>query len=216
MIDNLKRAREPLAWALIALIVANLLLGAVKLIQQLQQAVPLFEAFQLLGTSLLNLSTVIGLILVLCSCLFIAPATPRAKQLTLISAWVLTGGVVLTLLCLILGAMASESAFNRTLELVGAILDLLLKVVAGGSVWLLLRGVSAGRIDTAPAAPVEPQGTPAASETAKPVPTFRRDRAAGTAWRTADEAAAGTPGTARIEAPQGPSDAATGSEKTAD
>lgn len=207
MIDNLKRIREPLAWALIVLIVANLLLGVAKLVQQAQAAVvPLFEAFQQLGTSLLNLSAVIALILVLCTCFFIAPATPRARQLTLISAWVLTAGVVLTLICLILGAMSAGSAFGRTLEIVGAALDLLLKMVATGAVWLLLSGVRAGRIDTAPPAPPAPAPVVSESEAqpspAAPKQIFGRGRSVGAAWRTADEAAQGAPGSARIEAPQ--------------
>ena len=79
MIENLKRIREPLAWAMIALVVANLGLGIAQLVLQLQQEVPVFEAFSAISGSLMNISLVIAVVALACLCFFIAPATPQPK-----------------------------------------------------------------------------------------------------------------------------------------
>lgn len=203
MIENLKRIREPLAWAVVALVVANLVLGMVELVHQLQQAVPLFDAFQAIGNSLLNISLVIALVALVCTCFFITPATRHARQLTLVAACVLTIGVALTLVSYVLGAAAADDPVGRAFEIVGGLLDLALKALAAGALWVLLRGVNAGRIDTAPPAPaIENASTTVADEetetVATPPTTWQRSEAAGTVWRTADEAAAGEPGAARM------------------
>ena len=39
MIENLKRIREPLAWAVIAIVAANIVLGLVELVIQLRRCV---------------------------------------------------------------------------------------------------------------------------------------------------------------------------------
>ncbi len=207
MIENLKRIREPLTWAVIVLVAANIVLRIVELVLQVQQAVPLFDAFEAIGGSLLNISLVIALVALVCTCFFIAPATPHARLVTLLAAWVLTVGVVLTLASYVMGAAAADDPFGRALEIVGSVLDLVLKAVAAGALWVLLRGVAAGRIDTAPAArpmTIEPVAgetvEPAASE---PRTTWQRDEAAGAVWRTADEAASGAPGASRLPAAEG-------------
>lgn len=206
MIENLKRIREPLAWILIALVAANLVLGIVQLVLQVQQAVPPFEAFQAIGGSLMNISLLVAVIVLVCTCFFIAPATRHARTLTLVAAWVLTIGVILTLVSYALGAAAADNALGRVLEIVGALLDLILKGIAAGSLWVLLSGVNAGRIDTAPLAlpaPEEAEDTagelPAVTE---PRTTWQRGEAAGAVWRTADEAAAGAPGATRMPSGQ--------------
>lgn len=205
MIENLKRIREPLAWAVIALVVANLGLGIAQLVLQLQQEVPVFEAFSAISGSLMNISQVIAVVALACLCFFIAPATPRARLVTLVAAWVLSVGVLLTGVAFALGVVAAGTAVGVVLEIIGGLLDLLLKAVAAGALWVLLRGVSAGRIDTAAPAPaVEPlPGQSALPEPAAPEQrtTWGRGEAAGAVWRTADEAAAGAPGAARMPTP---------------
>nr|WP_300145365.1 hypothetical protein [Propionicimonas sp.] len=199
MIENLKRIREPLAWAVIALVVANLVLGIVQLVVQLQQAVPVFEAFQAIGSSLMNMSLVIAVVALVCTCFFIAPATRHAHAVTLVAAIVLSVGVVLTAVCTVLGVVAAGNAFGVVMEIVGGLLDLLLKALAAGALWVLLRGVRAGRIDTAAPAAIEP--APAAADLPAPVEprtTWQRGEASGAVWRTADEAASGAPGAARM------------------
>jgi hypothetical protein len=200
MIENLKRIREPLAWAVIVLVTAYLVLGIVQLVVQLQQAVPVFEAFQAIGSSLMNISLVIAVVALVCTCFFIAPATRHAHAVTLVAAIVLSTGVLLTAVCTVLGVVAAGNAFGVVLEIVGGLLDLLLKAIAAGALWVLLRGVRAGRIDTAPPAvpaaiePV-PAGPPDSPELRT---TWQRGEASGAVWRTADEAASGAPGATRM------------------
>lgn len=210
MIENLKRIREPLAWAVIAIVAANIVLGLVELVIQLREAVPVFAAFQEIGASLMNMTLVLAVVALVCTCFFIAPATPRALLLTKVAAWVLTVGVLITLICSMLGVAASANVMGVIFEIVGGLLDLLLKGVAAGSLWVLLRGVDAGRIDTAepapaPAAPVvDAPAVDAPGAKELPATTWQRSEAAGAAWRTADDAASGAPGAPRIPASSPP------------
>ncbi len=210
MIENLKRIREPLTWAVIAIVAANIVLGLVELVIQLREAVPVFAAFQEIGASLMNMTLVLAVVALVCTCFFIAPATPRALLLTKVAAWVLTVGVLLTLICSMLGVAASANVMGVIFEIVGGLLDLLLKGVAAGSLWVLLRGVDAGRIDTAepapaPAAPVvDAPAVDAPGAKELPATTWQRSEAAGAAWRTADDAASGAPGAPRIPASSPP------------
>lgn len=201
MIENLKRIREPLTWAVIAIVTASITLGVVQLVLQLQQDVPVFEAFQEIGTSLMNMPVVLALVALVCTCFFIAPATRHALLVTRVAAWVLTIGVAINLVCFVLGAAASANTLGVVLEVVGGLLDLLLKALAAGSLWVLLRGVHAGRLDPAPPLPEpEPESTPAAEVEEVPT-TWQRSEATGAVWRTADEAASGAPGAARMSEP---------------
>lgn len=203
MIDNLKRIREPLTWAVIAVVAANIVLRIVQLVLLLQQGAPVFEALQDIGSSLLNLTLVVVVVALVCACFFIAPATRRAILVTRVAAGVLTVGVALTLGSM-LGVLASANALGVAFELIGSLLDLILKALAAGALWVLVRGIHAGRIDTAPAAepPVlEPVPEPEVEEN----PTvWKRNEAAGAVWRTADEAATGATGASRLPTPEAP------------
>ncbi len=205
MIDNLKRIREPLTWTVIAVVAANIVVGIIHLVVQLQHATPVYEAFQEIGSSLMNLTLVVAVVALVCTCFFIAPATPHALLVTRVAAGVLSVGVVLTLVCSALGVAASANPLGVAFEIIGTLLDLILKALAAGVLWVLMRGVNAGRIDTAaPAAlpaPVEAEPAAAAEE----VPTtWQRSEAAGAVWRTADEAATGVPGATRLPASETP------------
>lgn len=203
MIDNLKRIREPLTWAVIGVVAANIVLRIVQLVLMLQQGVPVFEALQDIGSSLLNMTLVVVVVALVCTCFFMAPATRHAILVTRVAAVVLTVGVLLTLGSM-LGVLASANLLGVAFELIGSLLDLVLKALAAGALWVLVRGVHAGRIDTAPpvTAPVlEPVPEPAADE----APTvWKRDEAAGAVWRTADEAATGAKGASRLPTPDAP------------
>ena len=51
-------------------------------------AVPTYaEAFQEIGTSLLNMPVVLAVVVLACTCFFIAPATPHALLVTKVAAW---------------------------------------------------------------------------------------------------------------------------------
>ncbi len=209
MIDNLKRIREPLTWTVIAVVAANIALGIVHLVVQLQQSAPVYAAFQEIGSSLMNLTLVVAVVALVCTCFFIAPATRHALLVTRVAAGVLSVGVVLTLVCSALGVAASANPVGVAFEIIGTLLDLILKALAAGVLWVLMRGVDAGRIDTAaPAAlpaPVEAEPAAATEE----VPTvWQRSEASGAVWRTADEAATGVRGAARLPASDAPGTAA--------
>ena len=191
-----RNIREPLAWAVLALVAANLVLGLVRLVLLLTlDKVPVFAAFQEIGLSLMPLSLVLALVALVCACLFLAPSTPRAYLLIRVAAWVLTVGVGLAVVCMLLGVAASANAFTVVLEIFGGLLDVIIKALAAGSLWVILRGVGAGRIDTAPTADADQQAQEKPPTTESGAPTvWSRDSASGAAWRTADEAASGHPG----------------------
>ena len=147
MIENLKRIREPLTWAVIAIVAANIVLGMVQLVLQLVADVPVPIAFAEIGASLMNVSLVLAVVVLVCVCFFIAPATRHALAVTKVAAWVLSIGAALTLVCWGLGIAASANTLAVVLEFLGGFLDLLIKALAAGSLWVLVRGVNAGRID---------------------------------------------------------------------
>lgn len=205
MIDNLKRIREPLTWAVIAIVAANLVLGIVRLTLALQQEVPVFTAFQEIGSSLMNLTLVVVVVALVCTCFFISPATRHALLVTRVAAWVLTIGVLISLVCSMLGVAASANTLGVVFEVVGSLLDLILKGLAAGALWVLMRGVDAGRIDTAVVVVAE-AGEPVPAIEVTPT-VWQRSEATGTAWRTADEAASGAPGSVSLQSDRSGGDA---------
>jgi len=207
MIDNLKRIREPLTWAVIAVLAANIVLGMVELVLQLQQAVPVFEVLQEIGSTLVSLTLAVVVVALVCTCFFIAPATPHALLVTRIAAAVLTLGVLLSLICSALGVVASANPVGVAFEIIGGLLELILKALAAGALWVLSRGVNAGRIDTAAPA-LEAVAEPAPATTEEVPTVWQRSEAAGAVWRTADEAATGARGAARLPAAEPPASAA--------
>ena len=187
MLATLKRIRETVTWVVLAIICAWLVLGVVRLSLLLfKEQAPLFAAFQEIGLSIMNLSLVIALVGLVCACLFVPPATPRAVLLARLSAWVLAIGTLLQLVCLLLGVAASHNAFGVIMEILGGLLDIVLKAVAAGVLWVLVRGVRSGRLDLPPAEPEAEE--PDAPST--PV-VWRPEQATGAAWRTARDAASG-------------------------
>jgi hypothetical protein len=196
MIDNIKRVREPFTWALALVVLAGLVIGCTRVGLQVGSGVALLDTLQALGGDLMNLTVVFALVGLVCTCLFVAPATRNALLVTRVAAAVVSLGVLLTLVANLLGLFAVPGTLAIALDLVGGLLDLVLKALAAGALWLLARGVRAGRIEPAAELAVDDPTTPPA---ALPATTWRRDQAVGTAWGTAAEAAAGTPGKDRIE-----------------
>lgn len=188
MLDNLKRIRQPVTWAVLAIICASLVLGVVRLTMLVfWEQTQVFAAFQEIGLSIMNLSLVIALVGLVCACLFVPPATGNAVRMAKLSAWVIAIGTLLQLVCLLLGLAASANAFGVIMETLGGLLDIALKAMAAGVLWVLVRGVNSGRLDLAPAVPevVAPPEQPKAQ------PVWRPEQASGTAWRSAREAASG-------------------------
>jgi len=205
MIDNLRRIREPLAWALIVLVLLGMGLTGWKVFTSL--AAPgedtLFSIFSDAGLSWLNMSIAIPLVIVVLLCSLVTPATPRAPLITWVAAIVLSVGVVLTLVSTLLGMWASANGFGVVLDVLGGLFDLAFKALVAGSLWVLIRGVRAGQIEApAPAVSGDVLDPAAQPPTAEPgqASTWSRTSASGSAWRTAAEAASGTPGRPRIDA----------------
>lgn len=188
MLDNLKRIRQPVTWAVLAIISASLVLGIVRLaLLVFWEKTQVFAAFQEIGQSIMNLSLVLALVGLVCACLFVPPATRHAVRLAKLSAWVIAIGTLLQLVCLLLGLAASANAFGVIMEILGGLLDVALKAVAAGVLWILVRGVSSGRFEMAPAVP-EVEHAP---DKPRNQPVWRPEKATGTAWRSAREAASG-------------------------
>lgn len=188
MFENLNRVRQPVTFAVLVIICAGLVLGVVRLtLLVFWEKTQVFEAFQEIGQSIMNLSMVIALVALVCGCLFISPATTRAVTLAKLSAWVVGIGTLLQLVCLGLGLAATGNAFSLIMETLGGLLDIALKAVAAGALWVLVRGVKSGRLDLAP--PVAE--LPAVLDAPEAQPVWRPEQATGTAWRSAREAASG-------------------------
>ncbi len=200
ILDNVKRVRQPVTWAVLAIICASQILGIVRLVLLVREQTPVFEAFQEIGVSIMSLSLVIVLVGLVCACLFVPPATRNAIRLAKLSAWAIATGTVVQLVCLLMGVAASANAFGVIMEILGGLLDVALKAVAAGVVWVLVRGVKSGRLDLAPAVPEV-----AAPEQPRTPPVWQPEQASGTAWRSARDAASG----ARPDVGAAPSDGST-------
>ncbi|PFG15913.1 hypothetical protein ATK74_0434 [Propionicimonas paludicola] len=197
MIENIKRFREPFTWAVTAVLLGGLVLGVVQIWLQVASGAPLLGTLQSLGGNLMNLTVVFALVGLVCTCLFAAPATRDALLVTRVAAGVVSLGVLLTLVANLLGLFAGTGTLDIAMDLIGGLLDLVLKALAAGALWLLARGVSAGRIE--PAAELvagEDQSDPA---TPSAPTTWRREEAVGTAWGSAAEAASGQPGKPQLK-----------------
>ncbi len=205
ILDNVKRVRQPVTWAVLAIICAGQILGIVRLVVLVREQTPVFEAFQEIGVSIMSLSLVIVLVGLVCACLFVPPATRNAILLAKLSAWAIATGTVVQLGCLLMGVAASANAFGVIMEILGGLLDVALKAVAAGVVWVLVRGVNSGRLDLAPAVPEV-----AAPEQPRTPPVWQPEQASGTAWRSARDAASG----ARPDVGAAPSDDSTPSAET--
>lgn len=187
MLDNLKRIRQPVTWAVLAIICASIVLGVVRLVLLVYGETPVFDAFQAIGSSIMSLALVLAQVALVCACLFVQPATRNAVRLAKLSAWVIAIGTLIQLICLGLGLAAALNAFGVIMEVLGGLLDITLKAVAAGALWVLVRGVKSGRLDLAPAVP-EIAVTP---EQPKTPPVWNPEQASGTAWRSARDAASG-------------------------
>lgn len=205
MIENLKRTREPLAWALIVLVLAGMVLTGWRLVTGLAEPdATIFTVFADAALSWLNMSIAIPLVILVMLCILITPMTRFARLVAWVAAIVLSIGVVLTLVSNLLGMWASAYSVGVVLDVLGGLFDLAFKALAAGSLWVLIRGVRGGQIETPE--PVVTGGVldpaPAEQQPAEPEQkptTWSRTSASGTAWRTAAEAASGTPGRPRID-----------------
>jgi len=190
MVENLKRVREPAAWAMLAVIVGFMALNIVRLVWVLSHdQLPVFTAFSDIASNSMSLTLAALQVALVCLCLFVSPATGRSVALARASAVVVSLGTVLTVVATALGLWSNKGVMGVVFELLGGVLDILLKVLAAIILWIILRAVRTGRMQTpvAPATP-EPELLHALSDAAPPV--WQPAQAAGTVWKTAADAAA--------------------------
>ncbi len=192
MIENLKRSRETLSWILMGLVLVGMGLTGWRFAMALGE-MPAVAAFQEVGGQWMNFAISFVLVLVVMSCSWAAPATRHADLITRLAAVVLSLGVVLTLVSALMGMWASAAGIGVVLDVLGGLLDVALKALLAGSLWIFLRGVKAGRIETAPQSEPAPPGAAELSEAGTTA-----DPAAATVWWTAADAASGAPGHDRM------------------
>ena len=198
MIENIKRVREPFTWALVVVLLGGLVLGLTRIWLEVGSGMPLPDALQAIGGELMNLTVVFALVGLVCTCLFATPATRNALLVTRVAAAVVSLGALITMVANLVGLWAVPDTLAILMDLLGGLLDLILKVLAAWALWLLARGVKAGRIEPAPAAlPADSESGPAQDRA--PAVSWRREDAVGRAWGSAAEAASGQPGKDHLE-----------------
>lgn len=193
MIENLKRLREPVAWIVIVVTAASIVLAVVRFgieVASLGVSVPV--AAQTMSLSVMNLTFVVLVVALAWACVFVAPAVPRARALVGWSALVVTLGTLLTLVGAIGGLATAETAVAAVFGFLGGILDIVLKGVGTVTLWLMYRGVRGGRFQAKAAV-----GATAPSPGLEhPPTTWAPGAATGAVWSSASDAAAGAPASA--------------------
>lgn len=188
MVDSLKRFREPLAWVLIALVVASIAWSIARLVVALREGGAVFASFQDIAANAMNLTLVGGLVLTVCVCLFVQPPTRHAAGVARSAAAAVTVGTILTIAATGLGIASSHGVVNVVLEALGAVVDIALKLVAVVVLWIIARAASGSRLDaTTSVAAASPAGSVEPGE----APVWNAQAATGTVWKTAAEAAEG-------------------------
>jgi hypothetical protein len=115
---------------------------------------------------------------------------------TLVAAVVVSIGALLTLVFMFIGLSATlGGSVGIAFQLLGSLMDFLLKALVVAALWLLRRGQQAGVVGSPLAA-----NTPSAQASAPTMPLAQPlDPVAGSAWKTAGDAAKGVPAEARLE-----------------
>jgi len=192
MVDNLLRLREPVAWIFLGVTAVSIVLAVVRFVLALTTGgATLSGAAQDVALEAMSLTLVITVVALVIASVFHAPVA-GARRLVLAAATVVTLGTVLTVVGALLGLPASAGALAVVLEFLGGLLDIVLKIVGAVTLWLIHRGMTAGRIQVAAAADPDAVTAPEElAEPAPPAPTWTPDAAAGSVWTSASDAASG-------------------------
>ena len=207
MLDNVMRLREPAAWTVVAVTAVSILLALTRFGMELSNGVLLTAAAQDVALTAMNLTLVIVVVALVWVCVVAAP-TPRTERLIGVAASVVSIGTLVTIVGTGIGASASAGTLAVVFEILGGLLDIVVKLVATGTLWLLLRGVRAGRMAPAPqqlpALEDEAQQGETDSEAAQPPAVavgWSADPTQGAAWASAEDAAHGAAGTTNAATP---------------
>ena len=225
--ENLKRIREPLAWAMVAVAVAGLAVTVARMVWIAGDIinngaggadVVMVISYSMAGQSI-DYPLTVALAIAVWGCA-VAPPVPRARTIALLAAWIATLTVALPWLGAAISVVMLPAGGPPPPWEWWAISSLLYPLVSTGvaaaataAIWALARPPS----EDATEPEERDEETPAALEAEEPQdqpepldenPTvWKPAEATGTVWRTADEAAAGAPG-AQFFDPTAPAQAA--------
>ena len=212
--ENLIRIREPMAWAMVVLAALMLVFQGVQLVWYLGAGVvwypvgdgtsPPISIDWIFGWQGVDYALLLVLVVAVAAC-WLAPVVARARAIALAAAWVTTVTVALPWLvvaiALLVSPLAATSSLVRLdwwagLSLLHPLITTGVGVVVATALWARGPRPAAGGGGGAhvPAdAPAPPAAAPDPDEDERAT-IWKPSEATGTVWRTADEAAAGAPG----------------------
>lgn len=192
MLDHVKKYRDAAAWVVLALVVGAMIFGIVRIIvESVTTDYSLGQAALSYGGSAMGLTSSLIVLIVVVLCLFVKPTSPMASVITLTAAIVVTVGTLATLVFAIIGLTATMGgSIGIAFEVLGSLTDVVLKALVSGALWVLVRGQRTGVVGS-PQAATTPSTQPSASSQGPSVPP---QEATGSAWKSANDAAKGTPG----------------------
>ncbi len=201
MLDIVRKYRDVAAWIVIALAVGSLVFSVVRFVVMTMTDSTVGQAALSYGESAMSLPAALLILGVVSLCVFIKPASPMASVVTLAGAIVVSTGAVLTLIFMFIGLTATlGGAVGIVFQVLGSLTDVLLKGLVAAALWLLYRAQRAGTVGS-PMAANTPSVQPSAPGVATAAPP---DVAAGSAWRTASDAAKGVPAEESRQGPPSP------------
>jgi hypothetical protein len=210
MLDNVVRLREPAAWIVVAVTAASIVLSVTRFGLELGSGVPVSAAAQDVALTAMNLTLVIVVVALVWACAPRLLGAPRTERLIAVAATVVTVGTLVTIVGAGVGASASAGTLAVVLEILGGLLDIVVKLVASATLWLLLRGLRAGthRPRRRPSLRRVRSSRPRrAARSWRPRRTrpsgWSLDPTSGAAWASAADAAEGCAGGRRIRASRG-------------
>lgn len=208
--ENLIRIREPLAWAMVVLSALMLVYLGVELVwyslagmewyQVGDRSMPPISIGWIFGWQGVDYALLLVLVVAVAGCWF-PPVVARARTIALAAAWVTTVTVALPWLVLAFALLVWPRAALASVMLPEwwSWLGLLHPAVATGvgvvaaiALWALARPPAEQDESDELAAELDP-AEPDEAEDEHPT-VWKPSEATGTVWRTADEAAAGAPG----------------------
>lgn len=197
MLDYVKRYRDIAAWVVLALVVGSMIFAVVRVIvMSLEPDYTLGRAALSYGESTLGLTSALVVLAVVALCVFVKPSSNAAPTVTLAAAIVVSSGALLTLVFMFISLSATlGGSVGIVFQVLGSLTDFLLKALVVAALWLLYRGQRDGVVGSPLAA-----NTPSAQASALAAPlTQTPDPVAGSAWKTAGDAAKGVPAEERSE-----------------
>lgn len=135
---TLLRMREPLAWLVVAVTVAYIVLGWLRLGWNLaRESMSLSASARQTGASVPLIWIIIDVSMIL-SCLFIGGMVRRARVLTRLGAVVVSVAALYDVFILVVGVLGADaSIFSRILETIGGLLEVAAKLAAAVVLWRL-------------------------------------------------------------------------------